>query len=180
MIEETIEELKDFKRIFEELDKTAKLIPPITPDDVIRLENKLCPRTYISSNDSRLNYTFCKEEDIKEKNNLPEIIGREMFDYGVVIKEGKKETETDCGTLDTIAPLSYASINDPKSGELWYRETYPDLPEDFYGIIARYTWGQPQTKKSIKNEVKKIKKNPKKPIPQGLTILKGKFSVSFD
>ncbi len=180
MIEETIEEVKEFKTIIDELDKTAKLIPPITPDDVMGLENKLCPRTYISSNDSRLNYTFCKEEDIKEKNNLPEIIGREMFDYGVVIKEGEKETEKDCGTLDTTAPLSYASINDAKSGELWYRETYPDLPEDFYGIIARYTWGQPQTKKSIKNEVKKIKKNPKKPIPQGLTILKGKFSVSFD
>ena len=43
-----------------------------TPEDVINLENKLCPRTYISATDSRLNYTFCKEEDIKEKNNLPE------------------------------------------------------------------------------------------------------------
>ena len=86
------------------------LIDEIKPEDVINLENKLCPRTYISATDSRLNYTFCKEEDIKEKNNLPEVIGRELIDYGV----------------------------------------------------------------------KKIKKNPKKPIPQGLTIMKGKFSVSFD
>tara|TARA_R110000824_G_scaffold257252_3_gene446219 strand:+ start:2072 stop:2563 length:492 start_codon:yes stop_codon:yes gene_type:complete len=156
------------------------LIDEIKPEDVINLENKLCPRTYISATDSRLNYTFCKEEDIKEKNNLPEVIGRELIDYGVVIKEGKKEDENNSGSLDTIAPLSYATINDAESGELWYRESMPNLPEDFYGIIARYTWGQPQTKKSIKNEVKKIKKNPKKPIPQGLTIMKGKFSVSFD
>tara|TARA_R110000751_G_scaffold102870_3_gene198092 strand:- start:1475 stop:1966 length:492 start_codon:yes stop_codon:yes gene_type:complete len=156
------------------------LIDEIKPEDVINLENKLCPRTYISATDSRLNYTFCKEEDIKEKNNLPEVIGRELIDYGVVIKEGEEEDENNSGSLDTIAPLSYATINDAESGELWYRESMPNLPEDFYGIIARYTWGQPQTKKSIKNEVKKIKKNPKKPIPQGLTIMKGKFSVSFD
>ena len=153
-------------------DDRNHLIDEIKPEDVINLENKLCPRTYISASDSRLNYTFCREEDIKEKNNLPEVIGRELIDYGVVIKEGKKEDENNSGSLDTI--------NDAESGELWYRESMPNLPEDFYGIIARYTWGQPQTKKSIKNEVKKIKKNPKKPIPQGLTIMKGKFSVSFD
>lgn len=161
-------------------DKKNDLIKPLTKEDVVKLEEKLCPRTYISATDSRFNYTFCKEEDIKEKNNLPEIVGREMIDYGVVIKKGQEETDDNVGTLDTIAPLSYATITDPVAGELWYRETYPDLPEDFYGIIARYTWGQPQTKKSIKNETKKLRKNPKKPIPQGLSVLKGKFAVSFD
>jgi len=152
----------------------------ITKEDVVSLENKLCPRTYISATDSRLNYTFCKEEDIKEKNNLPEVIGREMIDYGVVIRKGDEATEDSVGTLDTITPMTYAGIHNTQDGEQWYRDTYPDLPDDFYGIIARYTWGQPQTKKSIKNEVKKIRKNPKKPIPQGLTCLKGKFSVTFD
>tara|TARA_R110002012_G_scaffold305836_1_gene510128 strand:- start:56 stop:520 length:465 start_codon:yes stop_codon:yes gene_type:complete len=152
----------------------------IEKDDVVNLENKLCPRTYISATDSRLNYTFCKEEDIKEKNNLPEVIGREMIDYGVVIKKGDEANEDSVGTLDTTTPMTYAGITNTDDGEQWYRDTYPNLPDDFYGIIARYTWGQPQTKKSIKNEVKKIKKNPKKPIPQGLTCLKGKFSVSFD
>lgn len=162
------------------VDKKNDLIDKITKEDVIRLEDKLCPRTYISATDSRLNYTFCKEEDIKEKNNLPEIIGREMIDYGVVIKKGDEETDESIGTLDQVCPLTYANINGPAQGELWYREAHPNLPDDFYGIIARYTWGQPQTKKSIKNEVKKMKKHPKKPIPQGLTVLKGKFSVKFD
>ena len=90
MIEETIEEVKEFKTIIDELDKTAKLIPQITPDDVIGLENKLCPRTYISSNDSRLNYTFCKEEDIKEKNNLPEIINLDDVEDGILVISQKK------------------------------------------------------------------------------------------
>jgi len=155
------------------------LIGQILREEVVPIKDKLVPRTYICATDSRLNYTFCKEEDIKENNNLPEVIGREMIDYGVVVKKGEEETEDSSGTLDTIAPLSYATINNPEQGEMWYRTKFPDLPEDFYGIIARYTWGQPQTKKSIKNEVKKIKRNPKKPIPQGLSVIKGKFSVSF-
>tara|TARA_R110002153_G_scaffold185679_3_gene338803 strand:- start:1642 stop:2121 length:480 start_codon:yes stop_codon:yes gene_type:complete len=156
------------------------IIRPIEKEDVVKLENKLCPRTYISATDSRFNYTFCKEEDILEKNNLPEVIGREKIDYGVVIKKGEEDKDNIIGTLDTIAPMSYAGITNPDEGEVWYRESMPNLPEDFYGIIARYTWGQPQTKKSIKQETKKMKKNPKKPIPQGLSVMKGKFSLAFD
>ena len=155
-------------------------IPPIKREEVVPIKDKLVPRTYICATDNRLNYTFCKEEDIKENNNLPEVIGREMIDYGIVVKQGEPETEESVGTLDDIKPLSYAMINNSEQGEMWYRTKFPDLPEDFYGIIARYTWGQPQTKKTIRNEVKKIKKNPKKPIPQGLSCIKGKFSVGFD
>ena len=157
----------------------SNLIPPIKREEVIKIDDKIVPRTYICATDSRLNYTFCKEEDIKENNNLPEVIGREMIDYGVVIKKGEIDNEDSIGTLDEIAPLSYATIDNSEQGEMWYRVKFPNLPEDFYGIIARYTWGQPQTKKSIKQETKKLKKNPKKPIPQGLTCLKGKFNLSF-
>ena len=157
-----------------------KLIPPIQKEDIVKLENKLCPRTYISATDTRLNYTFCKVEDIMEKNNLPDVLPRDKIDYGVVLKKGIEDNDNIIGTLDTIAPMSYAGITTPDNGELWYRETMPNLPEDFYGIIARYTWGQPQTKKSIKQETKKMKKNPKKPIPQGLSVMKGTFSLSFD
>tara|TARA_R110000822_G_scaffold9968_2_gene38120 strand:+ start:63 stop:602 length:540 start_codon:yes stop_codon:yes gene_type:complete len=166
--------------IMRETDKKNKLIKPITQEDVVRLEDKLCPRTYICATDSRFNYTFCKEEDIVIKNNLPEILERDKIDYGVVIKKGDEETENSTGSLDTTIPLTYYQITEPEEGELWYREKHPNLPEDFYGIIARYTWGQPQTKKSIKNEIKKVKKNPKKVLPQGLSVLKGTFSVSFD
>tara|TARA_R100000149_G_C5864891_1_gene129869 strand:- start:701 stop:1171 length:471 start_codon:yes stop_codon:yes gene_type:complete len=149
-------------------------------EDVENLSNKEVPRTYIACNDERLNYTFCKKEDIDKVNTLPDLIGREMFDYGVVIKKGEPETENNVGTLDEVAPISYATINNPVEGEEWYRHKFPNLPEEFYGIIARYTWGDKFTKKSLKNEIKKAKKKPKRPLPQGLTMMKGSFTLSFD
>jgi hypothetical protein len=149
-------------------------------EDVENLSNKEVPRTYIACNDERLNYTFCKKEDIDKVNTLPDLIGREMFDYGVVIKKGEPETENSVGTLDEVAPISYATINNPVEGEEWYRHKFPNLPEEFYGIIARYTWGDKFTKKSLKNEIKKAKKKPKRPLPQGLTMMKGSFTLSFD
>ena len=157
-----------------------ELIGTIKREEVINIEDKLIPRTYICATDNRLNYTFCKKEDIETNNNLPEVIDRSMIDYGIVVKKGEPETIDSVGTLDEIKPLSYIACKSAEEGELWYRTKYPDFPEDFYGIIARYTWGNPQTKKSIKNEVKKVKKNPKRPIPQGLSVMRGKFSVSFD
>tara|TARA_R110000744_G_scaffold74414_9_gene148657 strand:+ start:399 stop:872 length:474 start_codon:yes stop_codon:yes gene_type:complete len=156
------------------------LIPPIKREEVIPIQDKLVPRTYICATDSRFNYTFCKEEDIIENNNLPEIIDRSMIDYGVVVKKGEEQTEGYVGSLDEVKPLSYTCCKTPEEGEMWYRIKFPNLPEDFYGIIARYTWGQPQTKKSIKQETKKVKKNPRKPIPQGLSCIKKKFSLSFE
>lgn len=152
----------------------------IQKEEVLDLSHKDVPRTYIACNDDRLNYTFCKKEDVDKVNVLPELIGRELFDYGVVIKKGEPETEDSVGTLDTVAPISYATIKDPIEGEEWYRNKFPNLPEDFYGIMARYTWGEKFTKKSLKNEIKKVKRKPKKPLPQGLTMMRGTFSVSFD
>lgn len=152
----------------------------IQRDEVLPLENKAVPRTYIACDDERMNYTFCKLDDVKENTRLPEVIGRELFDYGVVVKKGEPETENSVGTLDQVLPISYTSIKDPHEGEEWYRQKFPNLPEDFYGIIARYQWGEKFTKKSLKNEVKKAKKKPKKPLPQGLTCMRGTFHLSFD
>lgn len=157
-----------------------ELVDCIKREEVVKIDDKLVPRTYICATDNRFNYTFCKKEDIEKNNNLPEVIDRSMIDYSIVVKKGEPETIDNVGTLDEIRPLSYTGCKTPEQGEMWYRQKYPDLPEDFYGIIARYTWGQPQTKKSIKNEVKKAKKNPRKGIPQGLSVMKGKFYVSFD
>ena len=53
--------------------------------------------------------------------------------------------------------------------------------EEFYGIIARYTWGVPFTKKEVKNTTKKIQRKGKgKEVPQGFSMVKGKFMVEFD
>ena len=135
----------------------------------------------MDADDPRLNYTFIKPENIeKQKPKLPRIIERDLIDYGVVIKKGDPETEESVGTLDEVVPLSYAQIRDAHCGEEWYRAKYPNLPEEFYGIIARYTWGEPFTKKEIKNTTKKMKKNPTKEAPQGFSMVKGKFELSFD
>jgi hypothetical protein len=136
---------------------------------------------YIVADDPRMNYTFIKPENIEtQKPKLPEVIARDLFDYGVVIKKGEPETEDSVGTLDTIVPASYAQIKNPLKGEEWYRAKYPNLPDDFYGIIARYTWGAPFTKKEVKNTVKKIKKKDKKEVPQGFSMVKGSFQLDFD
>jgi len=130
---------------------------------------------YIDADDPRMNYTFIKPENIeKQKPKLPHLIQRELFDYGVVIKKG------DDNNLDTCVPVSYTQIKTPEEGEVWYRNKYPELPEDFYGIIARYTWGAPFTKKEVKNTTKKIKKKGKKEVPQGYSVLKGKFELDFN
>ena len=136
---------------------------------------------YIVADDPRMNYTFIKPENIeKQKPKLPEVIARDLFDYGVVIKKGEEETIDSVGTLDTVVPISYAQIKNPLQGEEWYRAKYPNLPEDFYGIIARYTWGVPFTKKEVKNTAKKIKKKDKKEVPQGFSMVKGSFQLDFD
>jgi len=39
-------------------------------EDVENLSNKEVPRTYIACNDERLNYTFCKKEDIDKVKKI--------------------------------------------------------------------------------------------------------------
>ena len=136
---------------------------------------------YICADDPRMNYIFIKPENIeKQKPKPPEVIARELFDYGVVIKKGEEESIDSVGTLDTVVPISYSQIKKPEQGEEWYRAKYPTLPEEFYGIIARYTWGAPFTKKEVRNTTKKIKKKNKTEIPQGFSMVKGKFELDFN
>jgi len=145
------------------------------------LDDKKCKRTYICCNDPRLNYIFTKKELADEDPTLPIVIERDKFDYGVIIKKGEDATEDSVGTLDEVVPLSYAQIKKPEQGEEWYKAKYPNLPDEFYGILARYTWGHKFTKKEIKNEKKKYeRKKGKKEPPVGLSILKGQHIVKFD
>jgi len=143
--------------------------------DPVKVEKWIC------CDDERLNYTFIKPEQIENHMPvIPQILASEKFDYSVVIKKGDPETADSVGTLDEVVPLSYAQIKDANCGEEWYRAKYPELPEEFYGIIARYTWGQPFTKKEIKQTAKKMKKKPKKTTPQGFSMVKGTFELDFD
>jgi hypothetical protein len=46
--------------------------------------------------------------------------------------------------------------------------------------MARYSTGNPITKKEVKNSIKKCKKNPKKQLPVGITMNRGDYTLTFD
>jgi hypothetical protein len=73
-------------------------------------------------------------------------------------------------------PLSFLQIQSEAEGIEWYKLNYPKIPDDLYPIIARYHWGEPLTKKAIRNEKKKIQRKGNK----GLERRKGNFKLSFD
>ena len=54
------------------------------------------------------------------------------------------------------------------------------LPDEYYGVMARYSTGNPITKKEVKNSIKKVKKNSKKQLPVGMSVATGNFTVDFD
>ena len=64
--------------------------------------------------------------------------------------------------------------------EEFYRQKHPNLPDEYFGIMARYSTGNPITKKEVRNSIKKVKKNPNKSLPVGLSLSKGDFTLDFD
>ena len=138
-------------------------------------EIKKCSNVLFNSNDDRFNYLITKDNDLLDKQEV--ILKLSEYDYGVVKSEGN-DTE-----LDTITPLSLASLSSLEDAELWYRQKYPNLPDEYHGIMARYSFGELLTKKEIKNTFKKYKKKNKK-LPVGLQIKSAppgeKIKVVFD
>ena len=141
-------------------------------------ELKKARNVIISSNDCRFNYTFQPEEDIERFDEIPDIITMNQYDY--CFKRDDGETENQFKKLPTLTPVSMlACSNSLEDMEGWYAAKFPELPEEYYGIMARYSMGQPLTKKQTKNELKKMNKKNKEP-PVGMRIATGKFRVSFD
>tara|TARA_R100000278_G_scaffold121211_2_gene104654 strand:- start:245 stop:793 length:549 start_codon:yes stop_codon:yes gene_type:complete len=104
---------------------------------------------FYNSTDEALCYTF---GDDKEK----ELVGIDKYDYEVpaeVLNKKCKYKEHKEGL-----PLSFLQIDNEVDGIEWYKKHYPKIPDDLLSIIARYHWGEPITKKSIKNEKKKIQR----------------------
>ena len=128
----------------------------------------------IQSNDPAFNYAFLKGNDLDNFHELPEIIGMGQYDYSFKRDEGDKNN------LPNLTPASLLmSSQNLEDTEEWYRQKHPNLPEEYYGIMARYSTGQLLTKKEAKNAIKKSKKKGKEP-PVGLQMRTGNFSVNFD
>ena len=136
----------------------------------------------IFSNDNRLNYTFIKKEELEDEERgtrLPEWLDRDKIDYDVVVKK-VEETEdytVGMGKLDETLPASYCGIKTLEEGIEWYKHKYPDYPDDFIEILARYQWGEQP--KELPKEVKKKKKKNKKAL-NILKIRQCKFKLEFN
>ena len=130
---------------------------------------------FIQSNDPRFNYGFHRESDIKEFEKQPEIINLSQYDYSFV-----RKPETDTELADLISTTELASFQNLEDMEEFYRQKHPNLPDEYYGVMARYSTGNPITKKEVKNSIKKVKRNPNKELPVGLQVASGNFTVNFD
>ena len=136
----------------------------------------------IFSNDNRLNYTFIKKEELEDEERgtrLPEWLDRDKIDYDVVVKkvEDTDDFTVGMGKLDETLPASYCAIKTLEEGIEWYKHKYPEYPDDFIEILARYQWGE-QPKEPPK-EVKKKKKKNKKALNK-LKVRQGKFKLEFN
>ena len=141
-------------------------------------EIKKARNVVITSNDPRFNYTFQPEEDIDKFNEIPDIITMNRYDYSFKRDEG--EVENNFKKLPTLTPASMLSCSSSlEDMEGWYAAKFPSLPEEYYGIMARYSLGQPLTKKQTKNELKKMNKKNKEP-PVGMRVATGKFRLKFN
>jgi hypothetical protein len=119
--------------------------------------------------DPRLEFVIGDKE--QEQNDL---VHQNKYDYEVpaeVLNQTSKHKHTEG------LPLSFLNIDNEKDGIEWYKQHFPKIPEELYPIIARHHWGEPITKKTIKNEKKKMEK---KAQAKGLVIENKKVSVSFD
>ena len=129
----------------------------------------------IKSNDPRFNFGIHNEEDIDNFHKLSDIIDLTKYDYCVKTDDGD-ETR-----LPSLVPISQAQAGERLEDlALWFKEKYPRLPDEYHGILARYSTGQLMTKKQTKNELKKLAKKPNKTPPVGLEIRQGKFQVDFN
>ena len=132
----------------------------------------------IASNDYRFNYQFTKDpeqiENYMEAKECPVMIPMDKYDYSVKVDEGDK------ASLPKLCPLSLASCaNNLEDMEAFYAAKFPRLPSEYHGIMARYSSGQPITRKEIKNSIKKNnKKNTE--LPVGFSVAKKDISLSFD
>jgi len=121
-------------------------------ENVFQGRNETNGNTYlINPTDDKMTYTFGKGEE-KEMTDL------EKYDYELPA-EILNEKRTDGKDIHKKGlPISFIQIKSEEEGIEWYKIHYPKIPDDLLPIIARYHWGEPITKKCIKNEKKKIKK----------------------
>ena len=122
--------------------------------------------------DEKLNY-------ICGKNEEKEYVDLEKMDYFVSADTlNDKRTDGKRPHKDGV-PYSFLQITNELDGIEWYRKHYPKIPEELLPVVARYNWGEPITKKSVKNEKKKLKKKEQK-MNGKLEVKTGSYVIDFN
>tara|TARA_R110000824_G_scaffold35079_2_gene110462 strand:- start:174 stop:743 length:570 start_codon:yes stop_codon:yes gene_type:complete len=128
----------------------------------------------VNEKDPKLNYLIGNNPI---KNPFVETSCIDKYDYEIpasVLNEKSKYKNHKDGL-----PISFIQIDNIKDGIAWYKEKYPKIPDDLLPIIARYHWGEPMTKKGLKNEKKKLKKKKVKELNK-YSIKKGNYKITWD
>tara|TARA_Y100001938_G_C7992610_1_gene380290 strand:+ start:40 stop:477 length:438 start_codon:yes stop_codon:yes gene_type:complete len=139
-------------------------------NEIAKAENVI-----VASNDPAFNYQFVKtQENIDNFHETPEIYTMNRYDYSIKTDEG------DDMKLPSLVPLSLASCKGNLDDmEAFYAAKFPRLPNEYHGILARYSAGQPLTKKEVKNSIKKANKK-HQDYPVGLSIARKEHTLHFD
>lgn len=125
--------------------------------------------------DPRFNFTFMKQPKIDNfHKDVDHLLHIDKIDYGLKICDGDKTF------MSPTMPISLAQIKTIEEGTEWFKNKYPDLPTEYWSIMAKYYFKEPFTKKQLKNEIKKLNKKGKSKELQGLQIVRGKFKIDFD
>lgn len=128
-----------------------------------------------SRDDPRINFTFMKKEDILNFHKNPDILYTDGLNYGIKIKDSVDNR------MEEIVSLDFFNINNLDDGKAWFKQKYPQLPEEYWEIMAKYQFDEPFTKKQLKNAVKRLSKkgNTKENI-EGLKINRNKVLLDFN
>tara|TARA_R100000278_G_scaffold5642_2_gene8515 strand:- start:1771 stop:2304 length:534 start_codon:yes stop_codon:yes gene_type:complete len=103
---------------------------------------------FYNEKDPKLNYVFGTSEE-KEMTEI------DKYDYTISADILNKNSKVE---HKEPLPISFLQIKTEAEGIEWYKKHYPKIPDDLLPIIARYHWGEPITKKGLKNEKKKLTK----------------------
>ena len=101
-----------------------------------RMDLKKAKNVLIQSNDPRFNFAVAPANVIDDFPKIPEIIPMEKYDYGFKKDDGDETRLPELSKLSMITSCS--SLEDL---ECWYREKHPNLPDEFHGVMARYSAG---------------------------------------
>ena len=149
--------------------------------DIVSVEIEPSDRHALFTNDPKTNY-ICgssgTDEDLRRMRENYELISTQGVDYAIV-EEAKIDHEDT--TIDKRNSMSFMSVRSVEEGEVWYRENFPQIPEELYPIMARWNFGDLNTltKKAVKNDKKRVKQGKKPKECGGLEVKKGPFVVKF-